>query len=147
MGRLCSAATVQLTSHLSSPSVSAGESLRFQSEVSFRVMSEPRECQEKAAPVSKRLTIGTSADHRRSPIAINRDRAITYNWGGWIRTSDLLINSQALCQLSYTPSTPYRRQISRRTARETREIWSVAAALDNCRLGAGTVRVCAAQWS
>jgi hypothetical protein len=24
-------------------------------------------------------------------------------WGGWIRTSDLLINSQALCQLSYTP--------------------------------------------
>ena len=105
MGRLCSAATVQLTSHLSSPSVSAGESLRFQSEVSFRVMSEPRECQEKAAPVSKRLTIGTSADHRRSPIAINRDRAITYNWGGWIRTSDLLINSQALCQLSYTPST------------------------------------------
>lgn len=29
----------------------------------------------------------------------------TYNnWGGWIRTTDLLINSQALCQLSYTPS-------------------------------------------
>jgi hypothetical protein len=26
------------------------------------------------------------------------------NWGGWIRTTDLLINSQALCQLSYTPS-------------------------------------------
>ena len=25
------------------------------------------------------------------------------NWGGWIRTTDLLINSQALCQLSYTP--------------------------------------------
>ena len=25
------------------------------------------------------------------------------NWGGWIRTSDFLINSQALCQLSYTP--------------------------------------------
>src|SRR5829696_1599664 len=27
------------------------------------------------------------------------------DWGGWIRTTDLLINSQALCQLSYTPST------------------------------------------
>ena len=27
------------------------------------------------------------------------------HWGGWIRTTDLLINSQALCQLSYTPST------------------------------------------
>lgn len=26
-----------------------------------------------------------------------------WNWGGWIRTTDLLINSQALCQLSYTP--------------------------------------------
>jgi hypothetical protein len=26
-----------------------------------------------------------------------------HNWGGWIRTTDLLINSQALCQLSYTP--------------------------------------------
>ena len=25
------------------------------------------------------------------------------DWGGWIRTSDFLINSQALCQLSYTP--------------------------------------------
>jgi hypothetical protein len=25
-------------------------------------------------------------------------------WGGWIRTTDLLINSQALCQLSYTPN-------------------------------------------
>ena len=29
----------------------------------------------------------------------------TIDWGGWIRTTDLLINSQALCQLSYTPST------------------------------------------
>ena len=29
------------------------------------------------------------------------------NWGGWIRTTDLLINSQALCQLSYTPSTAW----------------------------------------
>ena len=30
---------------------------------------------------------------------------VRYYWGGWIRTTDLLINSQALCQLSYTPST------------------------------------------
>src|SRR5688572_7090873 len=25
------------------------------------------------------------------------------HWGGWIRTTDLRINSPALCQLSYTP--------------------------------------------
>jgi hypothetical protein len=25
------------------------------------------------------------------------------NWGGWGRTSNLPVNSRALCQLSYTP--------------------------------------------
>src|ERR1700722_1240719 len=25
------------------------------------------------------------------------------NWGGWIRTSDLPVNSRTLCQLSYPP--------------------------------------------
>ena len=24
-------------------------------------------------------------------------------WGGWVRTTNLLVNSQALCQLSYAP--------------------------------------------
>ena len=32
-----------------------------------------------------------------------RKRVRDLDWGGWIRTTDLLINSQALCQLSYTP--------------------------------------------
>ena len=26
-------------------------------------------------------------------------------WGGWVRTTNLLVNSQALCRLSYAPST------------------------------------------
>ena len=32
------------------------------------------------------------------------ERLRTYNWGGGTRTCNLLVNSQALCQLSYTPS-------------------------------------------
>ena len=26
-----------------------------------------------------------------------------HNWGGWTRTTNFLINSQAVCQLTYTP--------------------------------------------
>ncbi len=40
--------------------------------------------------------------------ALHVTRTLMRYWGGWIRTSDLLINSQALCQLSYTPSVPRR---------------------------------------
>ena len=32
----------------------------------------------------------------------------TFNWGGWTRTTNFLINSQAVCQLTYAPSVqPY----------------------------------------
>ena len=34
-----------------------------------------------------------------------RERAFQY-WGGRARTFNLLVNSQALCQLSYTPMRP-----------------------------------------
>lgn len=44
-----------------------------------------------------------STHRRRSlPVTPKQDFDLQ-NWGGWIRTTDLLINSQALCQLSYTP--------------------------------------------
>jgi hypothetical protein len=39
--------------------------------------------------------------HRRIPCVGFQPSA--KNWGGWIRTSDLPVNSRALCQLSYTP--------------------------------------------
>ena len=40
----------------------------------------------------------------------SRGRRKLKDWGGWIRTTDLLINSQALCQLSYTPKTRLTRE-------------------------------------
>ena len=35
------------------------------------------------------------------------------NWGGWVRTTNLLVNSQALCRLSYTPFVSARRPTAR----------------------------------
>lgn len=60
-----------------------------------------------------RQQLGVSLSHHeerpRSPRGIWTVISLCCNelerhWGGWIRTSDFLINSQALCQLSYTPS-------------------------------------------
>jgi hypothetical protein len=46
------------------------------------------------------------------------------HWGGWTRTSNILINSQVVCQLTYTPSFP---EITiNKKAR--RSIWRAASA-------------------
>ncbi len=37
------------------------------------------------------------------PPLLNGRRRNLRNWGGWIRTTNLPVNSRALCQLSYTP--------------------------------------------
>ena len=31
------------------------------------------------------------------------DSYLFFYWGGWVRTTNLLVNSQALCRLSYAP--------------------------------------------
>ena len=36
-------------------------------------------------------------------------RHSSYDWGGWGRTSNLPVNSRALCQLSYTPKWSWQR--------------------------------------
>lgn len=43
---------------------------------------------------------GGCGDHRVPPIPAP---PTSLHWGGWIRTTNLPVNSRLLCQLSYTP--------------------------------------------
>ena len=48
---------------------------------------------------------GIEYTQRKSPGDRKAIRGIRFdNWGGRVRTSNLLVNSQALCRLSYTPN-------------------------------------------
>ena len=49
---------------------------------------------------------GTTRFTRKKPRKAKTLRGILLRyWGGWTRTTNFLVNSQALCQLSYAPST------------------------------------------
>ena len=41
-------------------------------------------------------------DEGRGPLENEREN-LQLSWGGWGRTSNLPVNSRALCRLSYTP--------------------------------------------
>ena len=48
---------------------------------------------------SSRLT-----DLYRCCRTVARSLSLSLNWGGWTRTTNFLINSQAVCQLTYAPT-------------------------------------------
>jgi hypothetical protein len=62
---------------------------------------------------------------------------LTYekNWGGWGRTSNLPVNSRALCRLSYTPRATSRGQTAYRGA----VAWVKAAGVATCVVHRGNL--------